>query len=84
MSLTDALSHNWLASCAASGNGSSQTSGTAQYAMHRSLSDVSELSEIPEDYDNMGTNGDASLLCRAIVRGRARRGRTVNQLACGT
>jgi len=62
MSLTDALSHEWLAAYATSGSRSSQTSNTAQYAMHRSLSDVSELSEIPEDYDNIGTNGDASLL----------------------
>jgi serine/threonine protein kinase len=61
MSLTDALRHPWLDSSAAGGSGITHSSTTM--GNHYSLSDVSELSEFPEDDHNIiGANGDASML----------------------
>ena len=65
MSLTHALNHPWLDSSAASDNGTTQPSPTTGNAFDLSLSDVSELSEFPEDNQNMGANGDASMLSAA-------------------
>ena len=56
MSLTDALRHPWLDSSAPSGTTHSPT------MTGKSLSDVSELSEISEDDPNINANGDASML----------------------
>ncbi|KAI9455891.1 kinase-like protein [Russula earlei] len=61
MSLTDACSHPWVNPSAATDNGTTRTSATKQYAMHRSLSDVSELSELPEEY-GARINDHASML----------------------
>ena len=63
MSLTDALRHPWLDSSATGASGS----GTAHSPTMtgNSLSDVSELSVIPEDDHNISANGDASMLSAA-------------------
>jgi len=45
--------------------------------VHHNLSNVSGLSELPEDYEW----GRVAVLCTAITRGRARRGLAVNKLA---
>jgi len=61
MSLTDALHHPWLDS-STSGNGEAAfLSATTRDGIGRGLSNVSELSEFPED-DLNGANGDASML----------------------
>ena len=66
MSLTDALNHPWLSSAAASGSGdATHEPANSQYEVHRSLSDVSELSELPDDDEHAGVNGDASMLSAA-------------------
>jgi serine/threonine protein kinase len=62
MSLTEALRHPWLDSSAESAGGASQPSALARYPIDRSLSDVSELSELPEEDDHGGANGDASMI----------------------
>lgn len=60
LSLTDALRHPWLDSSATGASGG----GTAHSPIMtgKSLSDVSELSEIPEEDNNISANGDASML----------------------
>ena len=60
MSLTDTLRHPWLGSSASSGGDAALPSATTQDGIGRGLSDVSELSEFPED-DLNGANGDASM-----------------------
>ena len=66
MSLTDALQHPWLSPSAPSGSGSGDAGQEpAGRGLDRTLSDVSELSELPEDYENAGVNGDASMLSAA-------------------
>jgi len=61
MSLTDALRHPWL-DPSTSGNGDAAfLCATTRDGIGRGLSDVSELSEFPED-DPVGANGDASML----------------------
>jgi len=62
MSLTDALRHPWLDSSAESAGDASQPSALARYPIDRSLSDVSELSELPEEENHGGANGDASMI----------------------
>jgi len=62
MSLTDALRHPWLDSSAESAGDASQPSALARYPIDRALSDVSELSELPEEDDHGGANGDASMI----------------------
>jgi hypothetical protein len=64
MSLTDALSHPWLSPAVASGSGSTQSS-TMQPGLQRSLSDVSELSELPEDGERLDIDGDAPMFSAA-------------------
>ena len=68
MSLTDALHHPWLSPSAPSGSGSGgagQESAATPHGLGRSLSDVSELSELSEDNEHAGVNGDASMLSAA-------------------
>ena len=69
MSLTDALHHPWLSPSASSGSGSGDDAGqeftAPQHGLDRTLSDVSELSELPEDNEQSGVNGDASMLSAA-------------------
>jgi len=68
MSLTDALHHPWLSPSAPSGSGNGgagQVSAVTQHGLDRNLSDVSELSELPEDNEHAGVNGDASMLSAA-------------------
>ena len=66
MSLTDALHHPWLSQSAANiSGGTAREPATTQYDLHRGLSDVSELSELPEDDKHEGVNGDASMLSAA-------------------
>lgn len=65
MSLTDALRHPWLDDSAEGASDASQTSALARYNVSRSLSDVSELSELPEDDDHAGANGDMSMISAA-------------------
>jgi serine/threonine protein kinase len=60
MSLTHALRHPWLDSSGAGGSGTSHSFTTM--GRHYSLSDISELSEFPEDDHDIGANGDASML----------------------
>ena len=62
MSLTDALRHPWLDSSAESAGDASQPSALARYPIDRNLSDVSELSELPEEENHGGANGDASMI----------------------
>src|SRR6266581_3411811 len=62
MSLTDALRHPWLDSSAESAGGASQTSALTGYTVSRSLSDVPELSELPEEGDHAGASSDASMI----------------------
>jgi len=62
MSLTDALRHPWLDSSAESAGDASQPSALVRYPIDRALSDVSELSELPEEDDHGGANGDASMI----------------------
>ncbi len=66
MSLTDALHHPWLSPSAPSGNGDvASEPATSQPHLERNLSDVSELSELPEENEHAGINGDASMLSAA-------------------
>lgn len=67
MSLTDALSHPWLAPLDGKGSGGAQReSPTNQHGLKRNLSNVSELSELPEDDEHgAGVNGDASMVSAA-------------------
>jgi serine/threonine/tyrosine protein kinase RAD53 len=71
MSLTDALHHPWLSPSAPGGSGAGagagQESAATQHGLglDRNLSDVSELSELPEDNEHAGVNGDASMLSAA-------------------
>jgi len=65
MSLTDALNHPWLKSSAASGSGGAAGESATQYDLSRSLSNVSELSELPDDDERARLNGDASMLSAA-------------------
>jgi hypothetical protein len=67
MSLTDALSHPWLAPLTGKGiNGAPREPPTNRRGLERSLSDVSELSELPDDDEHgTGVNGDASMLSAA-------------------
>jgi len=68
MSLTDALHHPWLSPSAPSGSGgggAGQELAATQHGLDRNLSDVSELSELPEDNEHAGVNGDASMLSAA-------------------
>ena len=62
MSLTEALRHPWLDSSAESAGDASQPSALARYPIDRSLSDVSELSDLPEEDNHGGANGDASTI----------------------
>ena len=62
MTLTDALRHPWLDPSAESVSDASETSALARYNVDRSLSDVSELSELPEEDDHAGANGDVSMI----------------------
>ena len=62
MSLTKALRHSWLDSSAESAGDASQPSALARYSIDPSLSDVSELSELPEEDNHGGANGDASMI----------------------
>jgi hypothetical protein len=60
MSLTNALHHTWLdPSAICGGGGITQSSTTTGDDLSPRLSDVSELSELPEDNQN---DGDASVL----------------------
>jgi serine/threonine/tyrosine protein kinase RAD53 len=66
MSLTDALHHPWLSPSAPSGaGGAGQDPAATQHGLGRNLSDVSELSELSEDNEHAGVNGDASMLSAA-------------------
>ena len=68
MSLTDARHHPWLNPSAPGGSssgGTGQGSAGMQYGLRRGLSDVSELSELSEDNEHAGVNGDASMLSAA-------------------
>jgi hypothetical protein len=66
MSLTDALHHPWLSPSAPSGaGGAGQEPAATQHGLGRNLSDVSELSELSEDNEHAGVNGDASMLSAA-------------------
>lgn len=70
MSLTDALHHPWLSPSApggSGGGGAGQEFTATQHGLglDRNLSDVSELSELPEDNEHAGVNGDASMLSAA-------------------
>jgi ser/thr/tyr protein kinase RAD53 len=66
MSLTEALRHPWLSPSAPSGSGGAgQESAAMQHGLERGLSDVSELSELTEDNDHVGVNGDASMVSAA-------------------
>ena len=66
MSLTDALSHPWLSPSAAStSGGAAREPPTSQHGLARNLSDVSELSELPDEDEHAGVNGDASMLSAA-------------------
>ena len=62
MSLTEALRHPWLDSSAESAGDASQPSALARYPIDRSLSDVSEISDLPEEDNHGGANGDASMI----------------------
>ena len=62
MTLTDALRHPWLDPSAESVSDASETSALARYNIDRSLSDVSELSELPGEDDHAGANGDVSII----------------------
>ena len=62
MTLTDALRHPWLDPSAESVSDASETSALVRYNVDRSLSDVSELSELPEEDDHTGANGDVSMI----------------------
>jgi len=68
MSLTDALRHPWLDPSAESVSDASETSALARYNVDRTLSDVSELSELPEEDDHAGANGDVSMISAEIAR----------------
>jgi hypothetical protein len=61
MSLFDVHRHPRLDSFASSSGDAASTSATTRDGIGRGLSDVSELSEFPED-DLVGANGDASML----------------------
>ena len=70
MSLSDVLHYPWLSPFAPSGSsggggGASQESAAPQLGLDRNLSDVSELSELPEDNEHVGVNDDASMLSAA-------------------
>ena len=67
MSLTEALSHPWLSPSAGSGSGGApREPPTNHQSLERNLSDVSELSELPDENANgAGVNGDASMLSAA-------------------
>ncbi|KAI0282349.1 kinase-like domain-containing protein [Russula aff. rugulosa BPL654] len=65
MSLTDALRHPWLSPSAPGGGGAGQEPAVMQHGLDRNLSDVSELSALPEDDEHAGVNGDASMLSAA-------------------
>ena len=68
MSLTDALHHPWLSPSAPGGSGSGgagQESAVTQHGLGHNLSDLSELSELPEDDGHAEVNGDASMLSAA-------------------
>lgn len=67
MSLTEALSHPWLSPSAGSGSGDApREPPTNQHSLERNLSDVSELSELPDENEHgAGVNGDASMLSAA-------------------
>ena len=68
MSLTDALHHPWLSPSAPSGSGgggAGQGLTATQHGLDRNLSDVSELSELPEDNEHAGVNGDAPMFSAA-------------------
>jgi len=66
MSLTEARHHPWLSPSAPSASDDSAPEReTAQRGLDRKLSDVSELSELPEDDEHVGMNGDASMLSAA-------------------
>ena len=70
MSLTDALHHPWLSPSAPSGSGGSgagagRESARMQHGLDRNFSDVSELSDLPEENEHAGVNGDASMLSAA-------------------
>jgi len=62
MSLSDALRHPWLDSSAPGASASGNGTAHSPTMMGNSLSDVSELSEIPEEDHNISANGDASML----------------------
>jgi len=67
MSLTEALSHPWLSSSVGKGiGGAPRGPPTNQHGLESNLSDVSELSELPdEDGHGAGVNGDASMVSTA-------------------
>jgi serine/threonine/tyrosine protein kinase RAD53 len=66
MSLTDALRHPWLSpSAPGGGGGAGQEPAVMQHGLDHNLSDVSELSALPEDDEHAGVNGDASMLSAA-------------------
>ena len=62
MSLTEALRHPWLDSSAEGTGDASQLSALARYFIDPSLSDVFELSELPEEDNHGGMNGDALMI----------------------
>jgi hypothetical protein len=64
MSLTDALHHPWLSpSTPGGGGGAGRDPAATPHGLDHTLSDVSELSELPEEH--AGVNGDASMLSAA-------------------
>jgi serine/threonine/tyrosine protein kinase RAD53 len=70
MSLTDALHHPWLSPSAPGGSGgggggAGREPAATPRGLDHTLSDVSELSELPEDDEHAGVNGDASMLSAA-------------------
>jgi ser/thr/tyr protein kinase RAD53 len=69
MSLTDALHHPWLSPSAPSGSGGGGGAGhefaVPQHGLDRNLSDLSELSALPEGDEHGEVNGDASMLSAA-------------------
>jgi serine/threonine/tyrosine protein kinase RAD53 len=68
MSLTDALHHPWLSPSAPGGSvggGAGRELAATPRGLDHTLSDVSELSELPEEHEHAGVNGDASMLSAA-------------------
>ena len=62
MSLTDALRHPWLDSSPESPSSISRPSALARYPADHGPGGASELSELSEEDDHGGANGDASMI----------------------